>query len=540
MIADKSKWTLVNLVRHQAEHFGEREFISFEQGPRLTFAALDRDTDDLALRLRAVGVVPGDRVMALVKNRVEFLLSLIATNKLGAIFVPINTELKGAFLQHQLHNASPRVVLVDAELVPAFSGVGPGDEQVGSVVVIAGAVPAAMPAVFAGARQMSFDELAAMPPVTDTDLAVPEPHDISCIMYTSGTTGPSKGVLMPHAHMYLGGYGVATSIGMNEDDCYYICMPLFHGNALMMQTIATLISGGRAHVVERFSPNRWLEEVRACGATLTNALGVMPEFIFRSPAADNDSDNNLRIVMAVPVAEEWAGAFEARFGVQIIQGFGMTECNMVAYSNPGDPLVAGCAGHILDDFFEVRIVNTDTDLALPNGEVGEIVVRPKLPSGFMVGYYKMPERTVEAWRNLWFHSGDAGKLDDQGQLHFVDRIKDCIRRRGENISSFEVEQVLNNHPCIAESAVIGVKTADAGGEEEVMAVIVGRGEVDNTTLLDYCVDLMPRYAVPRFVVRVAALDKTPTGKLQKQALRDAGVTADTWDRETVGYKIARR
>ncbi|MBT3332134.1 MAG: AMP-binding protein, partial [Rhodospirillaceae bacterium] len=283
MATDTSNWTLVDLVRRQADAYGEREFISFEQGPRLTFAQLNQDSDDIAHRLRALGVAPGERVMALVKNRVEFLLSMIATNKLGAIFVPINTELKGAFLQHQMHNSAPRVVLVDAELIPAFDGVAPGDDKVDAVVVVAGVVPDVMPDVFDGARHLSFTELTHLAPTADTGLVSPEPGDISCIMYTSGTTGPSKGVLMPHAHMYLGGYGVARSIGMNEDDCYYICMPLFHANALMMQTISTLISGGRAHVVERFSPNRWLDEVRACGATLTNALGVMPEFIFRSP-----------------------------------------------------------------------------------------------------------------------------------------------------------------------------------------------------------------------------------------------------------------
>ena len=218
----------------------------------------------------------------------------------------------------------------------------------------------------------------------------------------------------------------------------------------------------------------------------------------------------------------------------------MTECNIPAYGKLEDPVMAGCAGHIDNDFFEVKIVDADTDEEMPKGEVGEIVVRPTQPACFMQGYYNMPERTIEAWRNLWFHTGDAGRFDEEGRLFFIDRIKDCIRRRGENISAFEVEQVINNHPEVAESCVIGVRDADAGGEEEVKACVVSVGNgVEPTSILDWCVERMPRYAVPRYIEYVDALDKTPTGKLQKQVLRDAGITSDTWDREDVDYVVPR-
>jgi crotonobetaine/carnitine-CoA ligase len=200
------------------------------------------------------------------------------------------------------------------------------------------------------------------------------------------------------------------------------------------------------------------------------------------------------------------------------------------------------AGHIMDEFFEVRVVDPETDAALPAGEIGEIVVRPKVPFCFGQDYFRMPERTVEAWRNLWFHSGDAGHFDQEGRLFFVDRIKDRIRRRGENISSFEIEQVLNDHPEIVESAVIGIRVEGAGGEEEVMACIVTEGgrDIDNVALLDFCVERMPRFAVPRYVEAVSQLAKTATGKIRKEALRKLGIGKRTWDRESVGYKIARR
>jgi crotonobetaine/carnitine-CoA ligase len=541
-VDDKSSWTIVDLVRRQASRYGEREFMEFEHGTRLTFAGFDAETDRLARILATFRVEREDRVLALVKNRIEFMLAMVATQKLGAIFVPINTELKGAFLEHQLRNSEPKVVFVDAALAAAFEDVDSGEAKIRAVVVVGGSVPKRLPSVFASVQQLTFEELSGMPDDAGGDLEAPGPYDIACIVYTSGTTGPSKGVLMPHAHCYLFGLGTAHALGLSEAERYYVCMPLFHSNALLMQVLGSLYAGTGIYCVERFSPNRWLEDVRTSGATVTNALGVMPEFIFRTPPTPLDRDHALHHIMAVPIAAEWGEAFEERFGVKIIQGYGMTECNIPSYTQPDDPLLPGCAGHVLDEYFEVRVVDPETDEPLPQGEVGEIIVRPKEPGCFMAGYFRMLEKTVEAWRNLWFHTGDAGRFDEDGRLFFVDRIKDCIRRRGENISAFEVEQVLNAHPSVAESAVIGVKTAGAGGEEEVKACIVAEpgSEIDNVALLDYCVERMPRFAVPRFVELVEELPKTATGKIQKQGLRDAGVTSQTWDRESVGYTIARR
>lgn len=539
---DKSRWTIVDLVRRQAARYGEREFMTFEHGTRLTFAGFDAETDRLARILATLGVGPEDRVLALVKNRVEFMLVMLSTLKLGAFFVPINTELKGTFLAHQLRNSQPKVLFVDTTLADAFAGIDPGEVEIQAVVFVGGEVPKCLPIVFAAVRQLTFEELADLPHDVGDVLVTPGPYDIACIMYTSGTTGPSKGVLMPHAHCYLFGLGTARTLNLTEAERYYVCMPLFHANALLIQVLGSLLAGTPVYCVERFSPNRWLDDVRASGATVTNALGVMPEFIFRTSPTPFDRDHALHHMMAVPIAAEWGESLEERFGLKIVQGFGMTECNIPCYTRPDDPLLPGCAGHVLDEYFEVRVVDPETDEPLPQGEVGEIVVRPKEPGCFMAGYFRMPEKTVEAWRNLWFHTGDAGRFDGAERLYFVDRLKDCIRRRGENISAFEVEQVLNAHPAVTESAVIGVKTADAGGEEEVKACIVTEvgSAIDKVALLDYCVERMPRYAVPRFIELVEELPKTATGKVQKQGLRDAGVTGKTWDRESVGYTIARR
>jgi crotonobetaine/carnitine-CoA ligase len=535
------EWTLVHLLRRQAAAQGARPFVRFEDGQAFTFRQLDAWTDELAGSLAALGVRAGDRVLGLVGNRAESIGMLFATVKLGAVWVPVNTALRGAFLQHQLHNAEPRVVVLEDHLAANLREVVAGPVAPEAMVIVGDPVTPT-PACLATARRLMFPELRALRAPADLELVTPSPGDVTMIMYTSGTTGPSKGVLIPHGHCYLAGLGLAEATALTAADRYFVCMPLFHANALLMQFVGSLIAGAQVVVTERFRATSWLDEVRAAEATITNGLGVIPEFIFRQPPTGRDRDHRLRLMMAVPIAPEWGADFEKRFGVPFMQGFGMTECNIVAYTRPGDDLVPGCAGYPLADWFEVGIADPHTDAPLPAGQTGEIVVRPKLPGCVMAGYFRMPEKTVEAWRNLWFHTGDAGRFDDLGRLRYVDRIKDCIRRRGENISSFEIEQVLNAHPAVAESAVVGIRVAGAGGEDEVKAYVVpaAGAPVDPVALLDWCAPRMPHFAVPRFVeVVTGELAKTPTGKLQKTPLREAGITAATWDRESVGYVVRR-
>ncbi len=536
-----SEWTLVHLLRRQAAAHGDRPFIRFEDGQVFTFRSLDAWTDVLAGSLAALGVRAGDRVFGLIGNRAEAIGMLFASVKLGAVWVPINTGLRGAFLQHQLVNAEPRVVLVEDRLAANLRDVAAGP-MAPETMVLVGDLDTPTPSCLERARRLAFADLLRLAPPADLALASPVPGDVAMIMYTSGTTGPSKGVIMPHGHCYLFALGTAEALALTPADRYFICMPLFHANALLMQLLGSLLAGTEVVVADRFRATSWLEEVRACGATVTNGLGVIPEFIFRQPPTDRDREHRLRVMMAIPIAEEWGDAFEQRFGVTFLQAFGMTECNIPTYSRPGEPLEPGCAGFPLTEWFEVGIVDPESDAPLATDQVGEIVVRPKVPGAFMAGYFRMPERTVDAWRNLWFHTGDAGRLDARGRLHYIDRIKDCIRRRGENISSFEIEQVLNAHPAVVESAVVGIKVAGAGGEDEVKAYVVFAPgtRLDLVELLDWCTPRMPYFALPRFVEVVAGeLAKTPTGKLQKMALREAGVTASTWDRESVGYVVRR-
>ena len=243
----------------------------------------------------------------------------------------------------------------------------------------------------------------------------------------------------------------------------------------------------------------------------------------------------------MPIAPEWGAAFQQRFNTRLLELYGMTECNIPTYMPYDGGLRDHSCGKVLDEWFEMAIVDPDTDEELPPDTVGEMVVRPKEPWTFMAGYHAMPEKTVEAWRNFWFHTGDAGWRDAEGYFYFIDRMKDCIRRRGENISSYEIEQVLNDHPAVAESAAVAVKSSFAGGEDEVKACVLLRPgmQLQPENLLDYCQERMPYFAVPRYVEFISDMPKTPTEKLRKHVLREAGVTPATWDREAAGYVVRR-
>ena len=530
----KESWTFPAVLKIQAERYGKREFCSFDDGTRFSFEELDRLTDALATGFADLGVQPGDRVFGMLHNSRELLLSMIAAHKRGAIYVPVNTELKGAFLQHQFRLTDPSLVIVAADLRPVFDGIdAKGIGVRGTVSVGADVQP------LDGTRAARFTDLLNTAPRSEV-LASPTPRDPCMIMFTSGTTGPAKGVLMPHALCFYYALAASRYAELGDKDCMYISMPLFHGTACLLQFYASLLSGARAYVVKRFSATSWLSDIRTAGATVTYAVGVMPEFILKQPQQPDDHDNPLRACWSVPVSNTWGLQFEKRFGAKIFQGYGMTEFSVCVWGTLSDPVVAGCAGRVVDDFFELRIIDPETDESLPAETIGEIAIRPKEPYVFMAGYFRMPDKTMEAWRNLWFHTGDAGYLDKDGQLFYVDRIRDRIRRRGENISAYEVEQVINSHPDVEQCAVVGVKAEGAGGEDEVMAFVIRRNPaLDGRTLLDWCVPRMPRYAVPRFIDFVDEIDRTASGKIRKQALRDTGVRTQTWDREREGYVVPR-
>jgi len=534
---DKTEWVVGKVLARQARERGNRPFLQNRDEPAVTYAEADATANRVARGLLREGVEPGERVGVFLPNGLEILHAWFAISRIGAVAVFINTAYRGAFLEHVLNNAGAKLILIDPEYLPRLVELEDKLPEL-KLAVVTGPIPAGQ-ALPRRIRIMEWGDLLREPPDA-VDISVTY-RDVGAIMYTSGTTGPSKGVLMPHAHLYLFGLGEVDNLRLVPDDIYYVCMPLFHANALFMQIYGTLIAGGKAVIVPVFSASRWLDDVRRYQATITNTLGVMTEFIYRQPPRPQDSQHRLRLMCAVPTPAEIAENFQRRFGVRLVEAYGMTEVNIPLYIPLDAPNRLGSCGKVYERYFEVKIADPETDEDLPPNALGEIVVRPKEPFGFMLGYNAMPDKTVEAWRNFWFHTGDAGRMDADGYVYFADRIRDTIRRRGENLSSYEIERVLAEHPAVAEAAAIAVKSDIPGGEDEVKACIVLRpGQtLKPEALLDHCQTHMPHFAVPRYVEFVESLPKTPTQKVQKVRLRQAGLTPGTWDREAVGYRVKR-
>lgn len=536
------EWSLGVQLSCRAHQRPDKVFVKTTQGEALTYSDADVQANQLAHGLKRLDVGFGDRVALLLPNGLPHVLAWLACARLGAIHVAVNLEYRGSFLKHVLVNSQARVLFTAPEFLDNLSEISEELQDLQVVVVCPPTLHAArsspeplglrrpLPASAGRViKQVFLGELlseVAGPPEEAGEVSY---QDIASILYTSGTTGPSKGVLMPHAHNYLFGLGSICNLELQEDDVYYICLPLFHANALFMQLYAVLIGGMTAVLRERFSASEWLADIRNHGCTVTNTLGVMVEFLLRQPPSEQEGDHSLRVVTAAPLPPEQVEPFKQRFGVRhFIELYGMTEVNIPLYTPLEAPRPGSC-GKPWERFYEVSVLHPETDEPLSPNHVGEICVRPRQPYGFMQGYHGLPEKTVEACRNFWFHTGDAGRVDDDGYFYFVDRIKDCIRRRGENISSFEVESALLEHPEVAEVAAIAVPSEIAGGEDEIKLVIVPHAQKvpSPESIWAFCQSRLPKTMQPLYLELVDVLPKTPTNKVQKAQLRAAGVSAQT-------------
>lgn len=541
MGVDKSNWVVGKVLAKHAAERGDRPFVQFQDGAPVTYGEAHLIANRIGNALLGHNVQFGERVAVMLPNCLEYIWAWFGINRIGAVHVGINTAYKGTFLTHVLANAEARVGVFDREYLPWLAEIEDTVPDMELVFIPGPALGPGEAPPFKRIKVMAFDTL-LQGPADEIHIEVSY-RDIGVIMFTSGTTGPSKGVLMPHAHLYLFGYGQLAHLRLAEDDVYYICMPLFHGGAMLMQLYGTLVAGSRAVIVPVFSATHWLDDIRRHGATITQLLGVMTDFLLRQPPTPHDKDHKLKRMLAFPVTQEIVDQFRGRFGdITMLEAFGMTEINIVAWYPYDDPPQPGCSGKVWDEFFDVIIADPETDEELERNNVGEVLARPKEPYCLMQGYNAMPDRTVDTWRNFWFHTGDAARMDERGYIWYVDRIKDTIRRRGENISSYEVEVVLQDHPAVAEAAAVAIRDA-VGREDEVLACIVLKPDKPAPTpveMLDFCVPRMPYFAVPRYIEFMPELPKTPSHKLQKQKLRDRGLSPETWDREAAGYKVSRR
>jgi crotonobetaine/carnitine-CoA ligase len=516
-----------DLLERWAREQPDKVFITYaDTGESWTYRDLHARVLQCALGLQRLGVAQGQTVLVWLPNSREHVVVFLAINMLGAVFVPINTAYKGKLLTHVVENSDARLAVVHADLASRLTEIETA--RLEQVVVVGAPVPAAI-----GGLKVLDHRLALHPSggTLEAPARAIEPWDPQSIIYTSGTTGPSKGVLSSYLHIYTMA-GQETWPFVTADDRFMVNMPLFHvGGMGVLYTM--FVRGGSVSFIERFDTATFLDTVRQTQTTAVFLLGVMAGFLEKLPPRADDADSPLRLAFMVPLAGDIA-AFSQRFGCTVYTIFNMTEVSTPIISGP-NPLVRGTCGQMRSGV-DVRLVD-DQDCEVPLGAVGEMIIRTDRPWAMNSGYFRNPEATARAWRNGWFHTGDAFRKDEAGFYFFVDRMKDAIRRRGENISSFEVEAEVMAHPAVREVAAIGVPNELS--EEDVLVVIatVDGATLEPAQLLEFLRPRMAHFMIPRYVRLLPELPKTPTSKVLKHELRQQGVTPDTWDRERAGIQV---
>lgn len=530
----RQQWTLPFVLEHQAQVRPDRPFLSWtDAGRPHSFAQVNTRVNQLAHGMAEFGIHHGEHVCILLPNCLEFVLAWFALCKLGAVEVAVSDAYKGSFLAHPLKLAQSHVLITTAALAQRLVEIE-NDIPIRRLVIVDDPALAQQPEIptFQRLTVHRFSDL--LSPHTHNPPLVVTPQDPAAVLLTSGTTGASKGVVMPHSQFYFFAEEDAQLTRLRETDVYMTGFPLFHGNAQFLTVYPCLIVGAHCVLYTRFSASDWSGRARRSGATVTNLLGATLAFLCAQPPSPDDRAHHIRCIYAAPLAPDLAGPFSERFGVyEFVDGFGQTEISNVFMTPPDAKRPPGASGVLVDQWFEIKLADPDSGEEVAPGQAGELLVRHKHPGIISTEYLGMPDKTIESRRDLWFHTGDALRRDDAGWYYFVDRVKDALRRRGENISSFEVEAVLRGHAAVADCAVVGVAADQQAGEDEVMAFIVPRDgqPLDYRDITAWCETRMPAFMVPRYLDCLAELPRTPTEKVRKKELRERGVGPATWDRD---------
>jgi crotonobetaine/carnitine-CoA ligase len=515
---------------------GSKTMVTFE-GRDYSYRQVDELSSRLANGLSAIGVVKGTHVALMLDNTPEFLWLFFALSKLGAVSIPINTACKGDLLTYYLNQSDSEVLVLSSHYFERLNVIRGDCTMLRSVVVFDEAQPnAPMPAESA-ADHISYRTLEHYPPVApDTEVAF---NDIAALMYTSGTTGPSKGNIFTHCNLLSAPYVRGQTFNYGPEDAMYICLPLFHGNGLFSGCISAVLADARIVLARRFSASRFWQDVRENGVTKFNLLSAMVDILWKQPPSPENNDGIRRQTTMVPVPD-FGLAFADRFNLELTSVYSLSDYANATLLGPDHPKDKFRSAGKPRPQIDVSILDED-DFPVPAGEIGEICLRAKEPWIAAQGYYKMPEATLKSYRNLWFHTGDRGYLDSDGYLYFADRKKDAIRRRGENISAWEVERIVAMNAAIFEVAAYPVK-AEMSEDEVMLSVVVRQGyALSEAAIIEHCRENMAYYMVPRFIEFIEELPKTMTQKVQKYKLQESaqGRLHLVWDREKAGIKVTR-
>ncbi len=499
----------------------------------LTYAQVRDGAARLAAGFAGLGVGAGDRVVSLLHNSADAVLTWFSLAWLGAVYVPVNTALQGRGLAHTLSVAGARVVVVDHDLLPVLAEVlgeastrGTTRGAVRGTVVVRGGLAAG--AAVADARLLPFEGLALASGPGAARIEGVDDLAPALMLFTSGTTGVSKACVLSNRYVVRQAQLHAENFRLTAHDVLYSPFPLFHIDAATLTLVAALSVGGTAAIARRFSVSGFWDDVRRYGATVFNFMGATLTLLWKQPASDDDRRHVVRLAWGVPMPD-WRTGWEERFGVPIYEVYGLTDAGIPVYDPLDAPPRPGSCGRVIPQF-EVAVADA-AGVLVGAGLLGEILVRGREPGLVMTEYYGMPEATAEAFRDGWFHTGDLGSLDADGYLTFAGRAKDAIRRRGENISAYEVEQVVESHPAVLQAAAIGVPSELMEEDVKVCVVLRPGQALHADALAEHCRRNGAQHAVPRYIEFVAELPRTPTQKVEKFRLREAGVTPTTWDGE---------
>ena len=502
--------TLCELLGNEATRQPDQVALIFKD-QRWTYREFQREVNRVARGLNGIGVRKGDRVALVLPNSAEFLFAVFATTAIGAVFVPLNPGYTAEEAEYVLHHSGAALCLTSPELLPLIHSVRARVPALKKVIVIGdGEAGEVIPwsRVVAGSGEEA--------PHIEID-----PEDLASITYTSGTTDRPKGVMLSQYAYAFAPRVRAEGLGWNENDRVLCLLPLFHVNALCHMCIGMLSVGGTVVLSEKFSASRFWHEVREYGITTSSLMRTIPQILLALPEKPDDRDNPLRLVVAL-LSPEMHVRFEERFGVKAVPSYSLTE-DILSVIGPAEmprEKLGSCGLPLAPEMHRIQIVD-EAGNPLPPGKAGEIV---KQSPTVMKGYYKNPQATSKALKDGWLYTGDLGCLDRDGYLYFVDRVKDMVRRGDENISSEEVERVLNSHPQIAESAVIAVPDPIRG--EEVKAYVVLKSTAMPETvpakeIWEFCQQHLAAFKVPRYIEYLSELPKTPSSKVQKNILRAA-------------------
>jgi len=528
-LKDAEEVSVIGVLQEQAERFADRLFL-LDGAEQWTYGDVHELSRRRASAFAAMGIGRGDTVAFYMENSAQQAISSFGVNMLGGVWSPANIDYRGEWLATNLTDIAADVLVVDAHLLPRVTEL---NDVSFKHVIVNGATDAQVPEGATRHKLSSLDSYDEIARLAETGVG-----DTTAVLWTSGTTGKSKGVMQSNHSWLLWSrrHNEVFRGGVRDGERFYGCTPMYNSGGWITNIYPALVSGSTACIDTKFSVSNFWDRVRFYDANHVMTLGTMHLYLWNAPERDDDADNPLRTMLMNPVIPAILDPFLTRFGIErVFGGFGQSEVmGVTTYHSDMPGLKHGSCGYVRDGDPVQTTLLDDEDQPVPVGEVGEICVRPNEPFAMYSGYFNQPEETVKAWRNMWHHTGDLGRVDEDGELFFVDRKKDSIRHKGRNTSTFEVEHIARQHPAVADAAAIGVKLKELASEDELKICLVAR-DGEHIDPLDFCKFMdqkAPYFFVPRYVEVLDALPVTPTNKVQKFKLRERGFTSATWDRAT--------